>query len=172
MEFSYPNLARKSRGVFTFVANNAIISSVAMSDGVVGDYQRITLDVDAKDWAYVYRIGIDDVAGVPEGTELVISCFARVNGGPCSLTPTIRRGDGTHALHQGNTTTRKNVGGRGWTLCVTRAKRNATAYDYQHFHIGLPPFKAGTIIDVAQPAVFIGTTPHAWAPAAGEVWPS
>lgn len=172
MEFLYPNLLRNSRKRFQYLSNGIeSIGSVAMRDGVVGDYQRVTLDVDSKDWAYLYIFGIDDVGDVPEGTEIVISCFARVNGGPCSLTPTIKRGDGTHALHQGNTTTRKNVGG-GWTLCVTRAQRNATAYDvYQQFHIGLAPYKAGTTIDVAQPAVFIGTTPHAWAPAAGEVWP-
>lgn len=117
MEFSYPNLLRNSRKRFQYLSNGIkSIGSVAMRDGVVGDYQRVTLDVNSKDWAYLYIFGIDDVGDVPEGTEIVISCFARVNDGPCSLTPTIRRGDGTHALHQGDTTTRKNVGGGVDTL--------------------------------------------------------
>lgn len=171
MWYRYPNIMAGSRDNTLLLSTNVHpLRGVRMSDDVVGDYQRVTLDVDAKDWLYLQVAGVDGVGDVSEGTELAISCFARVDGGPCKPKLSIRRGDSTHCMHDAGTTTWEDVGG-GWTLCVTRAKRNATKFDYQHFHIGLPTFKAGTTIDVAQPAIFLGTTPRAWAPAEGESLP-
>ena len=171
MGYLYPNLMVGSRSnAMVFSTSDESLRGVPMSDGVVGDYKRVTLDADAKNWAYLYVGGVDAVGDVPEGTGLVISLFARVDGGPCNFVPTIRRGDGMHLMHDYGTTTWEDVGG-GWTLCVTRAKRNSVAYDSQVLYVGLALGKAGTTYDLAQPMVCVADVPHAWAPAAGEVWP-
>lgn len=168
--FEYPNVMIGSRSNnIVFNTSDHTLLGVRMSDNVVGDYQRVTLDVDAKNWAYLYVRGVEGVGDVPEGTELVISCFARVNGAPCKLFPSIRLGNGTNLMHDAGTTTWEDVG--GWTLCVTRARRNAVAYDQQVLYVVLSLDKAGTTYDLAQPMVCVADEPHAWAPAAGEVWP-
>lgn len=169
--FEFPNIMTGSRSnALAFVTNGYSLRGMRTGDGVVGDYKRVTLDADAKDWAYLYMIGVNAVGDVAEGTELTISLFARVNGGPCKLVPTIRRGDGSHLMHELGTTTWEDVGG-GWTLCVTRTTRNAVAYDSQILYVSLSLDKAGTTYDVAQPMVCVADEPRAWAPAAGEVWP-
>ncbi len=168
--FEFPNIMTGSRSnALVFVTNGYSLRGMRTGDGVVGDYKRVTLDADAKDWAYLYMIGVNAVGDVAEGTELTISLFARVNGGPCKLVPTIRRGDGSHLMHELGTTTWEDVG--GWTLCVTRTTRNAVAYDSQILYVSLSLDKAGTTYDVAQPMVCVADEPRAWAPAAGEVWP-
>lgn len=111
--FRYPNLLRSSRRRFVFVSDGIVIGSVAMRDGVVGDYQRVTLDADAKDWAYVYVCGINAAGNVPEGTELVLSCFVRVDGGPKEARPTLTLvcGDGTEEILKGKAFAHESVGG-------------------------------------------------------------
>lgn len=169
--FEYPNLLVNSRsGTLYFNSKDKILLGVRMCDGVVGDYQRVTLDADAESWAYLCMKGAEGVGDVPEGTELAISCFARVDGGPCKPALSICRGDSLHCMHDKGTTTWEDVGG-GWTLCATRAKRNATAYDSQVLYVPFSLGKAGTTYDIAQPMVCVADVPHAWAPAAGEVWP-
>lgn len=171
-EFEWPNLLVGSMsGHMHYIdGGGQNLSGVRMRDGVVGDYYRVTLDADAKVWAYLLMTGAEGVGDVPEGTELAISIFTRINGGPCKLYPSIRHSNSTGVLHDTGTTTWDDVGG-GWTLCVTRAARNAIAYDSQIFYVGLSIYKAGTTIDIAQPMVCVADDPHAWAPAEGEVWP-
>lgn len=112
--FQYPNLLVNSRSrTLYFNSKGKNLPGVRMRDGVVGDYQRVTLDADAKGWAYLYMIGAAGVGDVPEGTELVISCFARVNGAPCKLYPSICLGNGTGLMHDFVTTTWDDVGGGG-----------------------------------------------------------
>lgn len=112
--FEFPNIMTGSRSnALAFVTNGYSLRGMRTGDGVVGDYKRVTLDADAKDWAYLYMIGVNAVGDVAEGTELTISLFARVNGGPCKLVPTIRRGDGSHLMHELGTTTWEDVGGGG-----------------------------------------------------------
>lgn len=171
MGYRYPNLMVGTRSnPIRFSTKDKTLVGVRMCDGVVGDYQRVTLDADAEGWAYLYMTGADGVGDVPEGSKLAISIFARVKGGPCKLWPIIRRGNGTGNMHDWDTITWDDVGG-GWTLCVTRATRNATTYDSQVLYVGLALEKAGTTFDVAQPMVCVADEPHAWAPSAGEVWP-
>ena len=62
----------------------------------------------------------------------------------------------------------RTSGGGGGTLCVTRAKRNAVAYDSQVLYVAFPLGKAGTTYDIAQPMVCVSDVPAAWAPAEGE----
>lgn len=170
--FQYPNIlvGSRSKPMRYIDGGGQNLSCVRMCDGVVGDYYRVTLGADAKSWAYLSMATAKGVGDVSDGTELAISVFARVNGGPCRLYPSIRRGDGLGVMHDLGTTTWDDVGG-GWTLCVTRAARNAIAYDSQIFYVGLALDKAGTTYDVAQPMACVADEPRAWAPSAGEVWP-
>lgn len=110
--FQYPNLLVNSRsGTLHLQSVGKNLPGVRMRDGVVGDYQRVTLDADAKGWAYLYMHGAEGVGDVPEGTNLAISLFARVNGGPCRLYPAIRLSNSTGIMHDWGTTTWDDVGG-------------------------------------------------------------
>lgn len=112
--FQYPNLLVNSRsGTLHLQSVGKNLPGVRMRDGVVGDYQRVTLDADAKGWAYLYMHGAEGVGDVPEGTNLAISLFARVNGGPCRLYPAIRLSNSTGIMHDWGTTTWDDVGGGG-----------------------------------------------------------
>lgn len=126
--FRYPNLLRSSRRRFVFVSDGIVIGSVAMRDGVVGDYQRVTLDADAKDWAYVYVCGINAAGNVPEGTELVLSCFVRVDGGPKEARPTLTLvcGDGTEEILKGKAFAHESVGGGGRS--TSRGRRGTPSH--------------------------------------------
>lgn len=118
MGYRYSNLMSGSRSNTLELSTNVHpLYGVRMSDDVVGDYQRVTLDVDAKDWLYLQVADVEGLGDVAEGTELAISCFARVDGGPCKPALSIRRGDSTHLMHDESTTTWEDVGGGVDPLC-------------------------------------------------------
>lgn len=112
--FKYPNLLSGTRSKpLRLSTKGKTLVGVRMRDEIVGDYQRVTLDADAEGWAYLYMTSAEGVGDVPEGTELAISLFARVNGGPCKLYPAIRLGNGTGIMHDFGTNTWNDVGGGG-----------------------------------------------------------
>lgn len=178
--FEYPNLVSSTRkGKLGFTADGVTVTKAHMSDDVVGDYERFTV-TDNKygkpGWAYAYiYTNLSAVLALPSGNECTSVFAARASEQgfvPASFFLTARNGDGTKELFTRVAQSVIGIGG-GWFLFATKLERNDVGKSNQPIYmwLGGPKYAVGDTIDIAQPAIFLGTTPRAWAPAAGEVWP-
>ncbi len=172
--FRYPNLLDVSAGHAVLAAGRIgdIPSVVCHGDPVVGDYYRVIPEQDLTSWSFVNITDVSAAGDVPVGTRMAISLLMRVGGEPYHAYPNLLLGQGIDGLLGSIAYSHEDVGG-GWSMCITTGVRTSMAYKGQIFYAATSSLKpkAGTTIDFAQPMVCVADEPHAWAPAAGEVWP-
>lgn len=180
MGFLYPNLVTGTRGSDSVNALGANItcSKSVMSDGVAGEFTRFTVTENnnngAPPWMFFFeRPDISTLLALANGTACTATFLARATKTPS--TNSFINVVETNAMNEIFSVVSRStvpVGG-GWSIVTCRLARNSTEKSNQalYMYIGVMPCSVGDTIDIAQPMVSLGTTPRAWAPDAGEVWP-